>query len=282
MNLKELFRNYFNDLKNEYGVNESNSILDLLFEDLGYPKEYRLLNPETELNKKQLEKLEKFKNELLEHKPVQYILGYAWFMDMKLMVNSSVLIPRQETEELVHIVYKENRGKLSKVLDIGTGSGCIAISLSLKMKNAKISGTDISKEALRIAKMNAENLKADVHFFNDDILDPDDTKYPDRLDIIVSNPPYVTLSEKKHISPNVLNYEPGTALFVSDKNPLKYYRKILTFAQEKLTNKGKVYFEINEKYGQEIKDLFEENNFAEIRIISDIHGKNRIATGVKQ
>ncbi len=283
MNLKEVFRDYFNELKDEYGENASSGILDLLFEHLGFPKGYRLLNPEIKIDRNQLEKLEEFKSELYKYKPVQYILGYAWFMDMKFIVNSSVLIPRQETEELVHLICKENKEKLLKVkvLDIGTGSGCIAISLSRKMKNAEVSGNDISEEALHIANVNAEKLKANVHFFYDDILNPEDTKYPAGFDIIVSNPPYVTLSEKKYLAPNVLHYEPGTALFVPDKDPLKFYRKILSFASEKLISKGKVYLEINEKYGQEIKDLFEKNNFEKIRIIQDIHGKNRIATGIK-
>ena len=282
MKIKEAFWSVFNELKNKYGENESGSILDLIFEDMGYPKKQRLIHADQELKADKYARLISIKKRLLEHRPVQYILGYAWFMEEKFFVNENVLIPRQETEELVELIINENKNRQINILDVGTGTGCIAISLRMAIPSAQIYTSDKSETALATAMKNAIWHKTDVSFIHDDILDPDPTKYPKEIDLIVSNPPYLTSSSWMSIPDNVKKYEPIEALFVPGNDPLLYYKKILLFAYEKLSSQGKVYFEINEEFGSEIKELLENNNFVNVKIIKDIHGKNRIAFAQKK
>jgi len=212
--------------------------------------------------------------------PVQYLLGETYFLDCIIMVRPGVLIPRPETEELTDLVIKENEGFTGRILDIGTGSGCIAISLATYLPAAKVIGIDISNEALETSKQNSVLNRVDVTFFPADILNLAGQTLP-AADIIVSNPPYVRESEKALMHMNVLDYEPHEALFVPDEDPLKFYRAILEAAGGISEQPVKIYFEINEALGREISDLLDSYGYSGIRIIKDINGKDRIAKACK-
>lgn len=211
--------------------------------------------------------------QLNQHKPIQYILGNANFFGRSFFVNPSVLIPRQETEELISLV----RGhKPLRILDIGTGSGCIAISLKLELPQAKVYATDISKEALTVAKQNAKMLLADVDFHHHDILHED---IPIKeLSMVVSNPPYVTRKEIETMKPNVLNHEPHLALFVENNDPLVFYTAIAKKSRQALVPGGSVHVEINENLGKDVAGVFLLAGYKNISIHKDIHGKDRIVS----
>jgi release factor glutamine methyltransferase len=238
------------------------------------------------------EKIKEIIDRINQSEPVQYVLEETEFYGRKFKVNKNVLIPRPETEELVDLIIKENRKqKKIKVLDIGTGSGCIAITLGKELPEAEVYALDISKEALQTARENALMNNAKVELIEFDIISPVEDKQNSpylgqaklithNLDIIVSNPPYVRESEKKQMHANVLDHEPYTALFVKDEDPLIFYEKIILFAKEHLTNGGKCYFEINEKFGEKIAELFLKNNFSDVRVIKDLQDKYRMAVGV--
>lgn len=209
--------------------------------------------------------------------PVQYITGRAFFYGRAFEVNRSVLIPRPETEELVDLIVRENTAPNLKVLDIGTGSGCIAISLKLELTAPEMYALDIDADALAVAGNNAVQNNASVTFMQHDILK--ETPSEVNFDIIVSNPPYVRKKESKLMNKNVLNYEPHVALFVPDKDPLLFYKRIITLSKSLLKQQGKLYFEINEAYGQELKDYMASNNFEEVEIFQDFQGKERMIKG---
>ena len=208
---------------------------------------------------------------LKTHEPIQYVLGKTTFMDLEFKVNSSVLIPRPETEELVRLMLKEElEGK--EILDIGTGSGCIAISLAKNLPNAKVTALDISSDALEVAKENAILNNVNIEFINADIFQyKSDKKY----DIIVSNPPYITESEKSLMKKNVLDFEPKLALFVNDINPLKYYESIINFSSNNLNPFGQILFETNENYKYELNKLAQNYEYNIIEFKLDNHNKNR-------
>ena len=217
---------------------------------------------------------------LNNHEPVQYVLGEAWFCGHKFFVNSSVLIPRPETEQLVEEVLKINSTKNEfSILDIGTGSGCIAISLSLMFPQAKTWAIDVSSEALSMAKKNARQLNARVNFVNQNILN--DPLSNQTFDLIVSNPPYISSVEKNSISKNVVDYEPHLALFVDEPDPLIFYRAIANVAIKSLNPGGQVLVEINERFGPEIKSIFRSSGLSECKIIKDLSGKDRIVSAGK-
>lgn len=217
---------------------------------------------------------------LASGEPVQYVLGETEFYNCRIRVNRNVLIPRPETEELADIVIKENRGTEARIIDFGTGSGCLAIALAVSLPAAKVTALDISKGALKLAARNAVINNAEVEFLHSDMLAASLPGLP-MSGIFISNPPYVRESEKKLMRGNVLDFEPGKALFVPDKDPLRFYRAILNLSIEKLTSGGMIYFEINEAMGDAMYDLLEKFRFAEIRIIKDINGKDRFAAGRK-
>ncbi len=212
--------------------------------------------------------------------PLQYIFGETCFFGLNIKVTRDVLIPRPETEELVELIISDKTKSNCRILDIGTGSGCIALALKSRLTNAEISGIDISEKALKIARQNNEINGLNVSFFQADILNWQKHDWPD-FDVIVSNPPYVTESEKKLMHKNVLDFEPPNALFVDDTDSLVFYRTIAQFALEKLSPNGKIYFEINENFGEETKKLFADFGFTQIVILTDIHGKNRFAKAEK-
>ena len=211
-----------------------------------------------------------------ERRPLQHLLGNWEFMGLSFIVNPNVLIPRPETAELVELIVEENPNA-RRLLDIGTGSGCIAISLDKKLLDAEVEAWDISEEALAIARKNNDALEARVRFLQRDVLADDWEKIPS-FDVIVSNPPYVTETEKNEMDANVLDWEPGLALFVPDEDPLRFYNRIARLGSELLLPGGKLYFEINQAYGRETAHILEMNQYRDVRVIRDIFGKDRIVT----
>ncbi len=221
---------------------------------------------------------------LNNNEPVQHIIGSTEFCGLEFRVSSSVLIPRPETEELVRMVtrdYAEPEKGIS-ILDIGTGSGCIAIVLARFLPHVSVHAWDVSDEALSVARENARQLIADVQFAKQDMLD---VTFPlpgniIQFDCLVSNPPYVTYSEAEHMLPNVLRFEPHEALFVEDSDPLLFYKAIADFGIHHLKSGGKCYVEINEHFGSETKKVFDERNYKKVEILRDIHGKDRFVRAV--
>lgn len=216
---------------------------------------------------------------LRNQEPIQYIIGKADFFGRQFLVNPSVLIPRIETENLVQILIDENIQENLNILDIGTGSGCIAISLALEMNNPKVTAIDNSKLALETASQNADLNRAKLNFIEQDIFI--ENRLNIKLDIIVSNPPYVTESERKFMQANVLEFEPNQALFVPDDDALIFYERIMKLSMDMLKPGGKIYFEINESKSGELKQLFEDNDFHMIKITNDLSGKPRFAKARK-
>ncbi len=267
-------------LCNNYPAEEARAIADRLFEHFfKLSPARRMLAANTVPEHELLVQLREAVKKIQDQVPLQYVTGQAYFMEMEFMVNPSVLIPRPETEELVsmiiaHVKRNENLHQ-PEILDIGTGSGCIAVSLKHNLPESRVTAVDISEEALSVAAANADIYHTDVEFIRADILDENSWEALPGYDVIVSNPPYVTHLEKQQMLPNVLNYEPHTALFVPDDDPLLFYRAILRFAKSKLCNKGVLWFEINEMYGQELRNMAIDQGFSEVNIIFDFRGKSR-------
>ena len=220
--------------------------------------------------------LESIVERLKKNEPIQYIQGETCFYGSMFRVAPGVLIPRPETEELVDLIVKE-AATGTRLLDIGTGSGCIAISLAKHIPQAVVTAWDVSEEALAIAGENNRELKAGVHFEKIDVLSAEPVG-DDQYDMIVSNPPYVTESEKNEMEPNVLDWEPGLALFVPDNDPLRFYRRIASLGRKMLRLHGRLYFEINRAYGEEVIQMLHEQGYEELRLIKDISGNDRIVT----
>lgn len=276
MKLKE-YRTYFIEkLVPIYDVMEAESFFAITLEELkGWRRTDLALNPDAELKNEDIKKWDDVLVQLEVQKPIQYIFGKAHFYGLEFEVNSNTLIPRPETEELVEWIISENKfkGKIS-ILDIGTGSGCIAISLSKNLTDADVSAIDVSDDALAVAKRNGQRNDVEVNFMYKDILTAD--ALPQTYDVIVSNPPYVRHLEKAEIKENVLQYEPHLALFVEDNDPLLFYRKIALLAKGSLTSGGKLYFEINQYLGNETVDMLEEFGFINIELKKDIYGNDRM------
>ena len=272
MTLQDFKLKMISELSSIYEMDELNSIFNLLSEDyLKIPRSKILLADEIDLNESNqklfLSALERLKNQ----EPIQYVLGKTNFMDLEFKVNSSVLIPRPETEELVRLILKEDLdGK--EILDIGTGSGCISISLAKNLLNAKVTALDISKDAIEVAKENARINNVDIEFINADIFEYKSKK---KYDIIVSNPPYVIKSEKLLMKQNVLKHEPDIALFVDNSEPLKYYESIINLSSDNLNSKGLIFFEINENYKHELNKLAQNYEYNIIEFKLDNNKKTR-------
>ncbi len=218
-------------------------------------------------------------DDLKKEKPIQYIFNEAHFFGYDFFVNEHTLIPRPETEELVDLIIKNHQNKTLKFLDIGTGSGCIAISLAKNLENSTVFALDISENALQIAQKNAISNQANIHFLKSDILQQ--PTLVQRFDVIVSNPPYVREVEKAEIKKNVLDYEPHSALFVPDENPLLFYEALAKFAQNHLVSNGILYVEINQYLGAETIQLFENYGFTAVKLIQDLQKNDRIVVGTK-
>ncbi len=276
MSLQEIKIFLKQKLSSKIDAVELSSLIGMLIEAVtGWNRMQQIVNVNTELTKEQQKQIEQYAEQLLVGKPIQYILAKAWFMGNEFMVNEHVLIPRPETEELVEwiISYASIMNKPLSILDLGTGSGCIPIALKLALPNCTLTGLDISKDALAVAQMNAKNLNVSIDWMEEDILNTAalDTSY----DIMVSNPPYIPIREKKDMQEQVLNFEPLIALFVSNEDPLIYYRAIAKIGKQNLSKNGQLFFEIHYDQGKAILALLDELNYhAELR--QDSFGKNRM------
>ncbi|AXG75178.1 peptide chain release factor N(5)-glutamine methyltransferase [Flavobacterium arcticum] len=276
MKLKVYKTNFLEQLTPLYDSMEAERFFTITLEKLkGWQRVDVVMNPDAELTDAEVAKWDVVLNALKIYKPIQYIFGMAHFYGLELKVNENTLIPRPETEELVEWIIKENadKGKIN-ILDIGTGSGCIAIALAKNLPNATVYAIDVSDEALMVAQDNAKANDADVTFLQKDILITEEL--PLQFDVIVSNPPYVRNLEKHEIKNNVLDYEPHLALFVEDNDPLLFYRKIAVLAQKSLTPNGKLYFEINQYLGKETSEILQEYQYKDVEVRKDLYGNNRM------
>jgi release factor glutamine methyltransferase len=276
-------RNYISgELSGLYSERESASISGTIISKVFETDRVSSFMKENEIldDRKKTETVIRYCTRMKAGEPIQYVIGETIFYDCIIKVNPGILIPRPETEELVDLIIKENYGFTGRIIDIGTGSGCIAIALSVNLPSAQITGIDKSRRALRTAIKNAELNNTSVSFLEADLFKTDPSQIQ-KVDIIVSNPPYVRNSEKKFMKMNVLGFEPCRALFVPDKDPLKFYRAILNLAGEILNPDGSVWFEINEAMGKHVQYLLESYKYQVIKIIKDINGKDRIAYGKK-
>jgi release factor glutamine methyltransferase len=247
---------------------------------INIPRLHQLYMPEQPVTIRQKNKITDICDELKSGKPVQYIIGETDFYNCRIRVNRAVLIPRQETEELVDLIIRENIGYPGNIIDFGTGSGCIAIALAANLPKAEITGIDISGDAIRTARGNALLNNVSITFSEGNIFNFD-LKIVSEAGIIVSNPPYIRNSEKQFMSKNVLDFEPHVALFVTDTDPLLYYRTIVKLAENILIPGGRLYFEINEAMGKSMVQLLESFGYSEIEVVKDINGKERIIKGTK-
>lgn len=269
------------DLKNAlqplYEEGEATAIAHAILEHItGADKLERLTEKDKPLTAIQQQQYIITKELLLKATPVQYIIGKTWFLGREFMVNDSVLIPRPETEELVDWIVKDNAGKSPSIIDIGTGSGCIAVSLKLDLPQATVTACDVSSGALLVARMNASNLDADLEVKHIDFLNPGQVDTLGRYDIIASNPPYIPESDKSTIHANVLEHEPHVALFVPTDDALLFYRIIADFGLTNLNNNGLVYCELDRDYALQTKDLFESKGYINVEVRNDMAGNTRM------
>ncbi len=295
MLLQEIKTIFHKELEGIYPKEEIDAFFYRCIEHyLGFERFVLVVRPNTTVTMEEEQPLFEALAQLKQERPLQYILGTAHFMDMEFAVNEDVLIPRPETEELVQWIMDdvknqtydirnqtseiEHRTSEIRILDIGTGSGCIAIALAKYIPNAKVYALDISEKALDVARKNAKANTVDVTFLKQSILEPE-PELALEFDIIVSNPPYVRELEKKEIKKNVTDHEPHLALFVSDDDPLLFYRAITHFANKNLTKKGSLYLEINQYLGVETQALLKAHNFSEIELRKDIFGNDRMLKG---
>ena len=261
MLVQEFKKQFFLELSKIYPETEIQSFFNILIEfKLGLSRIELALQPTLKFNTIDLDFFKKALIDLKTQLPIQYIIGKTEFYGITFKVNKDVLIPRPETEELVNWIIKDYQDTSTiKILDIGTGSGCIAISLAKNISNAEVFALDISSEAIKIAKSNAKSNNVSIQFIEADILNLD--KLPHKFDILVSNPPYVRELEKEQMQKNVLENEPHIALFVKNENPLLFYTKISDFAKSHLKPKGQLYFEINQYFGKETVELLNSKGF---------------------
>ncbi len=280
--IKDIRNHLAGELKEIYPETEIEALTRIIIDFTAGEGKKFLITPENRspVTKETAEKVIAICAGLKDRKPIQYILGETFFYGCTIRVTADTLIPRQETEVLVDLIIKENRGYSGTIIDIGTGSGCIAVALAVNLPGSHLLATDISPGALAVASGNAALNNVAVSFFNSDIFDPD-FQTPGTAGIIVSNPPYVRDSEKKLMNRNVLDFEPHTALFVSDNDPLVYYRAILGFARRVLNPGGKLYLEINEALGTELAKLIESSGYYTVKVVKDLNEKDRIIKAIK-
>lgn len=274
------YRELWRTLEPLYGNGEARAITDYVLDVcFGLSKADILCGAVEEMTAEKTAELNKIFGRLMEGEPVQYVLGRAEFSGRWFNVRPGVLIPRPETEELCAWITADNKASGSpKVLDIGTGSGCIAITLQLDMPESKVTAWDISADALDVARENAQRLGANVNFVKQDALN---AKPEGEWDVIVSNPPYICEKEKKDMAVNVLEHEPHTALFVPDADPLLFYRAITRLAVQTLSKGGRLYFEINPIYADDTCRMMRAEGMTAVELRSDMYGKQRMAKGVK-
>jgi release factor glutamine methyltransferase len=282
--IRDIFVDFKHGLNYVYDINETEAIILLTISEIcNLSKANIKAFPELELPLEQTEKLDHILTELKTGKPIQYILGKTEFYGLPFKVNQSVLIPRPETEELVAWVLASVSSKhlaIGSILDIGTGSGCIAISLKNNLPGFNVSAMDISKDALQTANENATINNVDIEFIEADILNyKSEIEHP-KSEIIISNPPYVTLHDKTQMHSNVTDFEPHTALFVPEDDPLIFYKAIADFAVNNLTQNGLLFFEINESYSKQIVELLNDKEFKNIELRKDMSGRDRMVKAV--
>lgn len=278
--MNQTIRDIRERLSGKYPKEETDGFIRIIFRNLmHYEPVDILLHKDSALPGFIVGKIHKVVDDLLKNRPIQYIFGQTYFHGHIFKVDESTLIPRPETEELVDLIVGDNKRQDLEVLDAGTGSGCIAVSLALALKFPKVTAVDISEEALRVARGNAEALKAEVDFFCRDMLamEPE----PERYDIIVSNPPYIADSERAGMESNVLDYEPPGALFVPDSDPLRFYRALAVFGQVALRPRGRLYFEINSRFSVEMRGMLQSLGYANVDILNDIYRLPRFAVAEK-
>lgn len=277
--VKDIRKYYCELLCSLYEKDEANAMILILFKYYFNIDRVRMvLEPDLRLSESEMLKIHFAVKDLLRNKPIQYVTGETEFCDLKFKVNENVLIPRPETAEMISKIVNSQHSTVNNhcsIIDIGTGSGCIAISLAKMISNSNVYALDISEEALKIAKENAFNNNVNVSFIHDDILNLKNN-IETKFDIIVSNPPYVRELEKAEMHSNVLKWEPHKALFVSDNDPLIFYRSILEFAKTHLKDNGEVWFEINEYLGKEMSDLCHELGFSNVKIHKDFRDRDRV------
>lgn len=280
MTVKEARQDIISSTGKIYDESEAANIADLLLENIsGLSKTDFILQKDFLLSENQEIQLTGAKLRLLNHEPIQYIINEAWFYGLQFYVDKNVLIPRPETEELIESIISNIKFPIDslKILDIGTGSGCIPIALKRKLRKAEVWSCDISEKALAVAKRNANGLGAEINFLHLDFLNEKETANLPSFDIIVSNPPYVPERDKTTMHSNVLNYEPHTALFVPDNDALVFYKFIAAFAKKHLNKNGSIFLEIHEAYGNAVKNLFFNEGFPSVEIKKDMQEKDRIA-----
>ena len=282
--VKQVSADFSEQLSLIYEANEVNSLFMMVLENVVNISSAKIKAfPETEISTPDSERITNILTRLATGEPIQYILGYTEFYGFRFKVNPSVLIPRPETEELVDWAISSvgsSELAVGRFLDIGTGSGCIPISLKKNLLGVEVSALDISPEALQTAKENAGLNKVEVHFIQDDILNPKSEILNSKFEIIISNPPYVTLEDKKLMHTNVTDFEPHTALFVPEDDPLIFYKAIADFASTHLKKGGLLFFEINESYGKQIVELLINKRFTYIELRKDMSGKDRMVKAV--
>ena len=283
------------ELMKLYEEGEAGAVADLALEALtSLPRHERAMNKNERLTVEQELRLEELKKRLLTQEPIQYVLNEAWFYGLKFFVNRDVLIPRPETEELVDWIVKDiqkfypdafhksnadaDQTRRLKILDVGTGSGCIAIALKKTIPLAEVWGCDLSDKALNVARRNGSELDVRVDFQQLDFLDDAQQKQLPTVHVLVSNPPYVPLKDREEMKPNVLEFEPHTALFVENNDPLLFYKAIARFGHHRLHPNGTIYLEIHEQFGREVEKLFQQEGY-EIERRKDMQGKDRMVRG---
>jgi release factor glutamine methyltransferase len=273
--LKQVRFYLLNDLRQRYPENESGSITSLILEHVGFPLSVCLLEPDKITSSEVIAQINLIVAEIHAGRPIQYILGQTEFCDLRVAVNEDVLIPRPETEALIHLIVSGKNQKFERIIDLGTGSGCIALALKHHFPDALVTGLDVSKNAISVAERNGRLNGLEVNWVEGNLLNTLDRNGKVRFDLVVSNPPYVLESEKELMEDHVLEHEPGTALFVKDDDPLIYYQAILKFCEEHLANGGQIWVEINERFGNETAALFADAGYQQVAVLNDIHEKNR-------
>ena len=262
-------------LKDFYPERELSSIIKILLTEFFSLSSIEIYGGKDKIfSQKEMDDLDVIIERLKKYEPIQYILGYEMFYGRKFKVTKATLIPRPETVELIDWIISDSKDGDCKIVDIGTGTGCIAISLAANLSGSKVEGWDISEDALKVASDNAAINGVYVKFRNIDILKF--TPQADKYDVIVSNPPYITEAEKSEMDSNVLDWEPNIALFVNNNDPLLFYRKIAYIAKETLRNNGRLYFEINRNFSKEMVDMLKEIGFVDIEVRKDCFGNDRM------
>ena len=282
--LKQALQDCSTALQSHYGDREAYAISHMLIEHLTqFSKLDVLVHANDMLSEQQMQNYHAALERLQQQEPIQYVLGYAWFMNKQLAVNNAVLIPRPETEELIALIKKHHTSNESlAILEIGTGSGCIAIALKDHFKQAEIWAIDISEQALVVAQQNAKTHDCDIHFNHMDFLDPAHQAILPKFDIIVSNPPYIPIQEKQTMDQHVIQHEPDSALFVPDDVPLLFYKAIAQYALQQSHGPIALYCELHQDYALQTKELFEQLGCTSVRIYKDLYENWRMLSAIKK